>query len=87
MAFDDDSAFLKTRIAKLEELIEKTEAQILTLETMGQTYVMETAQTRETTTHATLGSLRASLDGLLNQRAVLRARLYGTGGHVVKPGF
>lgn len=86
MAFDNDAEFTRARIAKLEEMILAFEGRILALES-GQTYVLETAQTRETTTQPSLSSLRATLEGLMNQRAVLRARLYGTGGHVVKPGF
>jgi len=76
--------FTQARIDSLEAIIVAYEGAILALGTAGvQSYKLDTGQTVQTVTRADLSQLRAALDGLLNQHAVLTARLGGCGAPVL----
>lgn len=79
--------WLEARIAKTEELIEAIEDAILALTGGAQSYTLNTGQTTQSVTKASLGSLRLQLDSLENRRAVLKQRLCGNGTTHVVPGF
>lgn len=85
-----DKEFLDRQIAKLKELIEKHDDAIVALLTSPDsyaTYTIETGQTRETFTKATLPQLRAARASLLNELSVLDARRNRTGRFYGRPGF
>ncbi len=84
----DDREFLEQRLVVIEAQITAYDAALLAFAGGAvQSYTMDTGQTRQTVTKANITEIRRLLDGLMNQRAVLRAQL-GYGGHTyVVPGF
>lgn len=83
----DDTEWIKRRLARTEELIEKYEDAIDALASGAQHYHLDTGQTRQSVTKAQLPSLRTMLETLEERRASLRARLCGGGRVYVRPGF
>lgn len=85
-----DREFIEARIARTKELIVAYEDAIEALTASGpsgaQTYILETAQTRETVTRADLGKLRQALQSQENRLATYEARLRGA-GIVGRPGW
>jgi hypothetical protein len=73
----DDSEWLAARIEAVEKSIVATEAAIDTVAAGGQTYSMDSGQTRLSVTRSTMGELKNALSSLENRRATLKARLCG----------
>jgi hypothetical protein len=87
MALPDETTWLEARITATEALITAYEDAILALSSgAALSYTIDTGQTRQTVTKQQIASLRATLDGLENRRATLRARRYGSGTRPV-PGW
>ena len=72
-----DNAWMDARIARTKELIVIYEDAIDSITTNGQSYTLDTGQTRQTKTQADLGSMRLELDSLDNRLATLCARRFG----------
>ena len=72
-----DDAWLAARITRTKEMIVIIEDQIDKVAAGAQTYTLDTGQTRQSVTAATLGSLRFQLDQLENRLATLDARRCG----------
>lgn len=84
----DDTEWIKRRLARTEELIEKIEDAIEALAGGAQHYHLDTGQTRQSVTKAQLASLRSQLASLEQRRADLRARLCRRAGRAyIRPGF
>lgn len=83
-----DRQFWLDRIEKTKALIIAWEDAELALSAGGvQSYTLDTGQTRQTVTKADLGTIRNTIDGLLNRLVTLEARL-GNGGVVnVRPAW
>lgn len=81
-----DTAWLKQRI-------EVTKTQIVEYETAAtdlasgviQSYTLDTGQTNQTVTKASINTLQRVIDSLYNRLATLEARVYGTGQISVAP--
>lgn len=83
-----DRQFWLDRIEKTKALIIAWEDAELALSAGGvQSYTLDTGQTRQTVTKADLGTIRNTIDSLLNRLVTLEARL-GNGGVVnVRPAW
>ena len=81
-------AFLTAQLTAIEAQITAYNAAILALATGGvESYTLDTGQSRQTVTKLNLDSLNNVVDGLLNQRAVIRARCTGNGVLIGRPGY
>lgn len=83
----NDPAWFEERIAKKKALIVALEDAISIVAATGQSYSVDTGQTRQTVTRANLTSMRDLLAAFENDLAILNARLCGSGRVVVRPGF
>ena len=81
-----DREWLEERIAKKKALIDSIETAIVAVTTTGQSYQLDTGQTRQMVTRANIASLRDMVASLENEITTLNARLCG-GSVVVTPGF
>lgn len=82
------TTFLKARIEFYETAIVEYEAAILAIGSgAAQTYKIDTGQTVVTVTKLNLTEIENALERMLNQLAVLYARLDGSGVRQVRPGF
>lgn len=83
-----DNAWLDDRIAKTRELIEAYENAILAISTGSISYTLDTGQTKQTVTKASLGEIRSALAALENRLAMLCARRNpGSTSFYGRPGF
>ena len=83
-----DGTFLQARITKTEDLIVIYEDAVAALVTgQIQQYTIDTGQTRQVVTKATISTLNAAIDGLYNRLATLKARLNGSGTVTIGPAF
>lgn len=82
----DDTEWLMERIAATKALIIKYEEAIDTVSTDGQSYSMDTGQTRQLVTQAQLGSLQLTLQRLETRLSTYQQRLCGAQTYV-RPGW
>ncbi len=79
--------FLQDRINATEALIEAYEAALLALVTEGvQQYTLDTGQSRQVVTKASIPSLERALDSLTNRYYTLTARR-GNGSTTMRPAW
>lgn len=83
----DDTAWIESQIAEVEADITAYRAAARAVAGGAQTYMLDTGQTRQSVTKASLGSLRKHIASLENDRETLRARLGYGGSHIGRPGF
>lgn len=83
-----DAAFIQARITKTKELIVAYENAVDAL-VIGQiqSYTIDTGQSKQTVTNVNIEKLNDAIDGLYNRCATLEARLNGSGGGIVSPGW
>lgn len=81
-----NTAWWEARITKLQELVEAYEAAILVVSTTGQSYTLDTGQSKQTVNRGNLMTLQSQVDSWLNEIAVLEQRLYGR-AKIVRPLF
>jgi len=87
MSHCNDIAWIKARIAKTEELIEKYEDAILALSTGAvQTYHLDTGQTRQSVTKMHLSQLKSTLAELEFRREAYLSQL-GCGRAHIRPAW
>jgi len=83
-----DDAFILTQIAAIEAQIIAYRAAVTAVASGGvQSYEIDTGQTRERVTKVDLLRLNGIISWLMNERATLRALLYGNGSTHVTPNF
>jgi hypothetical protein len=83
-----DRQFWLDRIEKTKQLIIAWEDAELALSAGGvQSYTLDTGQTRQTVTKADLGTIRNTIDGLMNRLVTLEARINGSGVVNVRPAW
>jgi 3'-phosphoadenosine 5'-phosphosulfate (PAPS) 3'-phosphatase len=82
-----DRAWLEDRVTATKAAIIATEEAILQLSSGAQSYTLDTGQTRQVVTKADIASLRLQLNELENRLAGLDAKLCGTGGTRIIPGW
>lgn len=83
-----DTAFWEAQLASAKQAATAIQAAILALTIGGiQSYQLDTGQTRQLVTRASLSSLREALSSTLNLVATLEIRLGCGGSTHVKPGF
>lgn len=84
----DDRAWLRRRLAKVEELIERVEDAILQLSSGAVvSYSLDTGQSRQTVTKQSIGQLKNLLESLESRRNALRSRLGCGGSGYMGPGW
>lgn len=76
-----DNAWLDARITRAKELIVIYEDAIEAVGTIGQSYTLDTGQSRQTVTKGDIGSMRLMLQAQENRLSTLCARRFGA-GHV-----
>jgi hypothetical protein len=81
-----DSTFWKERLVKAKALLLTYDTAIEKVLLTGQSYQLDTGQTRTLVTQGNLASVRAAREGLLNEIATLEARVCGGGTRVI-PSF
>jgi len=83
-----DRQFWLDRIEKTKLLIIAWEDAELALAAGGvQSYTLDTGQTRQTVTKADLGTIRNTIDSLLNRLVTLEARIGNGGVVIVRPAW
>lgn len=81
-----DNAYLDARIEQIKADILALDAEISAAIVRPQSYTIETAQTREQVSRASVRQLRESRAALENELATLTARRYGASRYA-RPGF
>jgi hypothetical protein len=81
-----DTTFWKERLVKAKALLLTYDTAIETVLLTGQSYQLDTGQTRTLVTKGNLASVRAARESLLNEIATLEARVCGGGVRVI-PSF
>jgi hypothetical protein len=83
-----DRQFWLDRIEKTKLLIIAWEDAMLALSAGGvQSYTLDTGQTRQTVTKADLGTIKNTIDSLLNRLVTLEARIGNGGVVIVRPAW
>lgn len=82
-----DTAWLDARIARQRTLIQEIENAIEVVAINGQSYTLDTGQTRTTVTRSNMGELKNALTAAEERLEDLRARRERTGGFIARPGF
>ncbi len=83
-----DTAWYNTRIAATQALIEAYEAAVLALAIDGvQSYTLNTGQSTQTVTKASIPGMNAAIDVLVNRLTIYEARKNGTGTVIGVPGW
>lgn len=83
---DDDSQWIRERIAAKKALVIAYETAMTALSTGAQSYQLNTGQTQQLVTKANLGSMRLVVNNLESDIATLQARLCGATVYV-RPGW
>jgi hypothetical protein len=83
----DESEWLKERIAAKKATIAAIDTAITAVLTSGQSYQLNTGQTQQLVTKASVGSLRLLVQGLEQDVLALQQRLNGCGSFNVRPGW
>lgn len=78
-----DDQFWIDQVEAAKTALAAYNAAILALSTGAQSYTLDTGQTRQVVTKATLGELRLQRSALMNEIATLEARVCGGGRHVI----
>lgn len=81
MACESENDWLDARIVKTRAAIEAIEDAITTLSSGANSYTLDTGQTRQTVTKASIGSLRIQLRELYSIHDTLQARRCGGGAY------
>lgn len=82
----DDTAFLTAQLTEVETQIGEVRTAMRAV-MGGQTYSMDTGQTRISVTRANITELRKLLNSLMNERVMLRQQLGCSGNLIVTPGY
>jgi hypothetical protein len=83
----DDSTWLAKRIADKKALLEQLETAITQVALTGQSYSIDTGQTRQVVTRAGLTETRNLIAQLEADIVTLQNRLYGCGVRQVRPAW
>jgi hypothetical protein len=82
----EERAWLDARIVATRTAIEATETAIIAVSGGAQSYTLDTGQSRQTVTKATLGEVKNALSALYNLLAWLKTKRDGSSFYA-KPGF
>ena len=82
----DDSEFLEEQLAEVEDQIREYRQAIRSVMN-GQSYTLDTGQTKGTVTRANLSELRNYVASLMNERTMLRQQLGCGGSTHITPAF
>jgi len=83
-----DSNYLQQRIDKLKQRIEALEDAYFQIASGAiLSYTLDKGQSRQVVTKASLSEMQRVIDGMMNQLAVMCARLDGSGVQIVRPQF
>lgn len=82
----DDREFLLEQLAEVEDQIRQYRQAIRAV-TKGQSYTLDTGQTKGTVTRANITELRNYVASLMNERTMLRQQLGCSGSVHITPAF
>jgi hypothetical protein len=85
--YDPTDTFWSDRLAAAKASVISYEAAIEAVKGGAQSYRLNTSQTDQSVTKASLATLQTGLDSALNRVATLEARLCGSGVTHVVPGW